>query len=1406
MWALSIRPPRSSGVAPVDVVVQATPRGTVADLGAALAEHLGTGIGTYVVPVSDDVPWPACHRLAACGLRNGDVLDVVVVSDAWTHQRGTPVRPRAMVRVVSGPDAGQVYHVSGRSINFGRSEECTVRLTDPMVSRRHARMLLDEPCPVVADEGSASGTMVEGVPASRPMPAEWGTPITVGATTLVVEAAGDGPDEHGVLRPPRFGEPLASGVLEVAAAPTTPQVPSMPWAMLISPLVLSAGMFAFGPNLWYILSYLVGWPLIMLAEHLLQRRRTRRQHAREVAVWRIDLGQALDLLARNAKAQRQQAIDDHPELGTLRRRVADRAPSVWNRQPHTPDFLAVRVGIGATPALLTAVVANGGDRKVTLEGRTKVEAMRMVPDTPIAVELGTCRLVAVVGPAERVDAAARSLLMRLCTDHSPTDLSVTAVLGETRRQEESWLRWLPHASARPGGMPPVAFGPAAGHALLDGLAAEDGGHGATVCLIDATAGVARRRVEAAATADTDRLYFVWLGESVASVPAHTDQVVDLTSSLQPNSPARSAACVGTRDRGGIRVLSGVDALELADAWRLARTMHPYTDESAVRPADTALPESVRLPDVATDLADPDDMAAIRQRWAARRTGLRAQLGAGIDGVVSLDLREDGPHGLIAGTTGSGKSELLQTLLVSLAMNNPPEAISFLLVDYKGGAAFRECRELPHTVGCITDLDGGQVRRVLVSLGAEITAREQLLHDHGAKDLVQLERYNPAVAPPSLLICVDEFAALTAEVPDFVDGIVNVAQRGRSLGLHLLLATQRPTGVITDNIQANTDLRIALRVASSEDSVDVLGRPAAAAISRRTPGRALIRRIGHGTIDLAQIAWVGAREQLAAADPPVRVRPFTAARPSAPVLAEEHRLHGATDLDRLVRTIRDASAGSERPRWQRPWLPPLSARLPLEQITGAAAEFIDDGLVAVGRIDQPAQRRQPALLLNYPKVGHIMAYGASRSGKTQLLRTIATSASLGQASWLYGVDFGGGGLGDIANWPAVGGVIGDDDPGRLLRLLTWLDHTVRDRNRIVAAHHASDLADLPTGTTRPRIHLLIDNLPALLGVLTAPRVPDQHLNRLISILQEGRRVGVHVTATMPSQAAMPTAIQAAFGQRLVLRMVDDHDYTTLGVPAAVLTADSPPGRGLLGTDEIQIAITDRCQQPATPQVSRQTSPPSVPVMPDRVPAISLPAPTGDRIPLALNAADLNPLTVSLRGAVLLVAGRVGSGRSAMLAGIAAQAARSTQPPDHIVVLSTPDQTDTSALHHLRHHEQTAGWSLLLIDDAHAWERHADPATLDNLVTLVEQAPTLGLGVAVAVDTDHAHHDAGDLIRAAKRTRTGVLLQPSGDDDYLFGVTQPSYTIEPLTAPGRGLWCAAGNVRVVHVVSDSAREDR
>ena len=359
----------------------------------------------------------------------------------------------------------------------------------------------------------------------------------------------------------------------------------------------------------------------------------------------------------------------------------------------------------------------------------------------------------------------------------------------------------------------------------------------------------------------------------------------------------------------------------------------------------SLPGSCRLLDVLG--LDPPDAASIAARWQAGSGGgsTRAVIGTCYDGPFGVNLVRDGPHGLVAGTTGAGKSELLQTLITSLACANRPDEMTFVLVDYKGGSAFSDCAHLPHVTGMVTDLDAHLTQRALALLSAELTRRERVLAAAGAKDIEEYteragrEPFRPPL--PRLVIVIDEFASLVRDLPDFVTGLVGIAQRGRSLGIHLILATQRPSGVVSADIRANTSLRIALRVTDAAESADVIDAPDAAQISRTTPGRGYAR-LGHASLVPFQAGRIGGRRPGATAT----ARPWLRAagwaglgrpeprRPEDPAgrqAEDEAQSAESGDLRVLVAEIRRAAAGLGIPAQPSPWLAPLPPALLLRDL-------------------------------------------------------------------------------------------------------------------------------------------------------------------------------------------------------------------------------------------------------------------------------------------------------------------------------------------------------------------------------------------------------------------------------------------------------------------------------------------
>ncbi|MDX6355040.1 MAG: segregation ATPase FtsK/SpoIIIE, family, partial [Streptomyces sp.] len=620
--------------------------------------------------------------------------------------------------------------------------------------------------------------------------------------------------------------------------------------------------------------------------------------------------------------------------------------------------------------------------------------------------------------------------------------------------------------------------------------------------------------------------------------------------------------------------------------RLARALAPMRDVSGDA-EDSALPSSSRLLDVLG--LEPPTHNAIAARWAVAGRSTEALLGESMDGAFSIDLRRDGPHGLIAGTTGAGKSELLQSLVASLAVANRPDALTFVLIDYKGGAAFAQCERLPHTVGMVTDLDTHLVERALASLGAELRRREHQLASVGAKDIddyVDLLRGDPALpAMPRLVIVIDEFASMVRELPDFVTGMVNIAQRGRSLGIHLILATQRPSGVVSPEIRANTNLRIALRVTDGSESSDVIDAPDAGNISKSTPGRAYVR-LGATSLVPFQSGRVGGRRPGAVEN--VSVAPWVSvvdwsqlgrSAPQRPAGAkgEEDEI---TDLKVLVEAIRGANERLGIPAQHSPWLPALPDALRLDELpVPVAAGALPPA--AFGIEDLPALQARRPVAIDFHGFGHLLAAGAPRSGRSQLLRTIAGSLARTHSTadlHLYGIDCGNGALNALTKLPQCGAVVGRSQSERAIRLIGRLKAELTRRQELLAADGFADIGEQRTAAATeeerlPHIVILLDRwegwTPSL-GELDHGALTDE----LFTFLREGASVGIHLIIT-GDRTLMAGRISTLTEDKIAFRLADRSDFSLISINPRKVPDEIQPGRAYRSESgiELQVALLD-----------------------------------------------------------------------------------------------------------------------------------------------------------------------------------------------------------------------------------------
>ncbi|HEY3506126.1 MAG TPA: FtsK/SpoIIIE domain-containing protein [Actinocatenispora sp.] len=1461
-WELVLR--TGSG-APVPVLLTAAGDATGADLRRALTRW-GPG------------PWYAdgrrlrdTDRLVETGLHTGGTLhdssstvDGSPAADGGARSavdgRAAAGRPSGgawRVAVVGGLAAGDTLPVrDGAPVTVGRSGRCDLRLTDPEVSRRHATLTADGDGFSVRDNGSRNGTAVDGRRVADAVRLGDGDPCQVGETVLtprrpdasvaVLEAAGP---ELRHNRPPRITAPAPDPEIEVPAAPAAPRGFRFPLASVLVPLLAAGVCYALVPNAGYYLVFLALSPVMAVASLVSDRRSGRRRYRSELRTYQARMAEVRAGIAEVAARHAADARRGLPDPAAVVECATAPTARLFERRPGDADFLHLRVGLADRPAPLRLVGPGAADEPRPVDHLV-----------PVAVDVAAAGVVGVAGPRAARLAASRALLSQAAALHAPHDLGIVVLTGLDTADDWEWASWLPHTRAYAGDS-------AARRTV--GTDAEQ----AEARLAELRALIDTRRADQRAAlrdgAPTGRRILVvvdgarrlrgltGLADVLADGPA--TGVYALCLDTEPGDlPDECRATVVSGTPSGTRgTLSVPGAAPLDDvlldgttpgaAVLLARALAPIRVLGARQGADDGVPDTVRFLEVAglPETPTADDVAA---RWRVTGPACRTTVpvGVGPDGPVELDLRAHGPHALVAGTSGAGKSELLQTLIAGLATANPPDACAFVLVDYKGGSAFADCARLPHCAGLVTDLDGHLVRRALASLGAELRRREAILAVAGAKDI---EDYWARTGGrlPRLFIVVDEFASLVEEVPEFVTGVVGIGMRGRSLGVHVVLATQRPAGVVRGELRANLNLRVCLRVTSTDDSADVLDAPDAARLSRRYPGRAYLRT-GHGELRLVQTARVGQpRTEVGAAPEPARAVPrhlteLGRSRPAAaPAGPDAH--DGDTDLTVLVDAVRTAAAALAVPAPDSPWLPPLPERVVLPELDPPDGR--SPATAVLGLADHPERQARGTYVLDLAAVAPVVVAGMARSGRSTALRTIA--ASLAAASpadlHLYVLDAGTAALAPLAGLPHCGAYVGADDTERTYRLVELLDAEIGRRQRLLAGVGgvAEQRASVPGPDRLPYVVVLVDRYEAVLA-----RYQDTDSGRLVDavdrLLRSGPAVGIlPVLAT--DRSGFGHRLAGAVATRLVLRHAERDDVATYGLVPRDVPAAMPSGRLVVAPDgtEVQVALLDpdpggaaqadalrRLAEHATARwdgLDEARRPRRIDPLPDTVDAGELdalrrvPRPAGPGVvTVGAGGDELGPLDVDLvaLGGTFLVAGPAGAGRSTALAALVASlAGRTTGELPVIAVCPRPSPLRAIAdrpgvLAVLTGPDLAAdleeavcaapGPVALALDDAELLTDGALGTLLEQAARQVRDDGSVILAAGTTEDLLMQRHRG--FLALVRRARSGLLLNPgSYVDGEVFDLKLPRSTA-PAPLPGRGLLVVRGAVTPVQVPADPA----
>lgn len=1079
----------------------------------------------------------------------------------------------------------------------------------------------------------------------------------------------------------------------------------------------------------------------------------RRQHEADRVEFLARLDEVTDRLR-----QRHRALTPMPSA--VLDWIATDSARIWARRPDHPDARQATIGRGAVtwpPPVAEAPVSLAGEITRRLEST----------DEPIGVTFDAGTVTAVAGLAGVT--VVRSILVQLAALEGPADWRLAIVTDQPGRW--GWARPLPHLLS-PTDVACVA--PADDRdALTAMLGSLDDRHTVVVTdrpdVLTARTGPVRRFLAEHPSAAA----IVVLDDADAAVPAVCGRVLRV-GVLGRATWAADVAVAGHPLPVAVAGMSAGTALEACSA-----LAHLVDAEDAGRVA-ASTPTRVAVSTLAEEHGSGaiDDAIAVAARWrcGGRDVAPAAPIGLTGDGVVEIDLVQDGPHALIAGTTGSGKSELLRTLVVSLAAAASPEQVTFVLVDYKGGSTFDACVDLPHTLAVVTDLDAELAERAMISLEAELRRREHLLRSVGAADLTDYRARPDTEALPRLVVVIDELAALVTEVPAFVPALISVAQRGRSLGVHLILATQRPHGVISDDIRANTNLRIALRLPDAADARDVVGVDDPAGLPRSVPGRAVLR-MGPGELVTFQAASC-----------------TMASAPSQdPVLGfvDDERSPGSgtrRELEVLVQSICQAASLLDVPAPHRVWAPPLPAELRRAEIAERLGEAAAG---ALGLVDEPGRQAQSALEWTGRR-GNLAVLGAMGAGVTSTIRAVVAAALRrgGSVAEVYVLDaLGDPGYDELARRAAEASVVRMHELERLHR-------TIRTLDGIVQRRRADERAD-----GHEAILLAIDGWSGITAALDGPH--DHVLvEALRAVLTDGPSVGVHAVVGATRPAALPGSVLAACAERWVLHLTDASDAPMVGVAASAVPA-AVPGRLVVASSGAvaQVAIDG-------PDLGGVGAPPSsrsprrIEVLPSIVGVDELPPPKwsvdGLELPVGIDDESLDTAWLLVPdGEHLVVIGPSRSGRSGVVAslrhvwGAAAPGGRvavvcgSRRSP--FAELAVPVDRAVEVV------GAAGGPALLLVDDA---ELVDDPA--GRLAGLAADAPP-GCLIVAAARADALRTSYGHWTGAIRRRRRGVLMAGCDlTDGDLLGTSLPRQRSVALR-PGLGYVVADGDRRLVQLAT-------
>lgn len=985
-------------------------------------------------------------------------------------------------------------------------------------------------------------------------------------------------------RKPRKRVALPQTTITVEGPPMSMNQANMPMMLRMGSSMITGGAAALTGNY---MTLLTGVLLPVLSNKFTEEQKKEYEHLR-VTRYTEYLEQKRQEILRTCVEEQNALNQKYPEF---RRVLAQGKEHLWERRPVDSDFLHVRLGSGTQPM---SAKLNYPQRRFELESDELEEKMYclvetpyILRDVPVVLPVTEYTVLGVQGEQSLVRDYLLKMISQIAFYHSYDELKMVFLMDEGALDAMDPIRFLPHAWDNYKATRLLAVTEADAYEVgeyLKNQLVEDGGEKLTLSkrlkrkpyyLIIAL----NRKL-----LDHHEVFKTLLQSDEnmgASVIAAFDDLPKETQAILTLNENHSSVYTTLQADGGEDICFTPDYCKQTDiqqAMRLVSNTNLKLEDQT-----QAMPKMVTFLEM-FGAGKVEHLNSLK-RWRENNPvkSLAVPVGVGADGsLFTLDLHEkrQGPHGLVAGMTGSGKSEFIITYILSLAINYHPDEVAFVLIDYKGGGlagAFENPQtgvRLPHLVGTITNLDGASIQRSLMSIESELLRRQRKFNEvksvvnEGTMDIYTYQKlYRAGVVKepmPHLFIISDEFAELKQQQPEFMDKLISAARIGRSLGVHLILATQKPSGVVNDQIRSNTKFRVCLRVQERADSMDMLKRPEAAELT--DTGRFYLQVGYNEYFAMGQSAWCGAAYEPQDTVPVHRDDEvlFLDITGQTIAKAKPKVKKTTTGMKQIVAVVNYLSelAKSQGIPYRQLWKPKLPERLDLEQLNKNNSNSPHSPFTMfLGMLDDPENQNQYPATADFCNGQNMLIVGESGSGKTVMLQSILTHLSKKLTSLdlnYYILDYSSRMMKIFKNFPHCGAVLYEEDTNSLDVFFEIINAIVTERKALYTELEVDSFESARAARPLPLVLVIIDNFPAL----SASKAGEAHAYKMQSYLKNCVNYGIKFIITCSHLNEISGRIRQELRDCICLHMKDKYDYgDALGCKVSLLPPDIP-GRGLL----------------------------------------------------------------------------------------------------------------------------------------------------------------------------------------------------------------------------------------------------